>query len=87
MVQCELPNMVTLCSSRKKSIPTPWKVIGNSQGGGGGVLKVKLLEAKYETNLEFPRGREDAKQKTLCGVSIEIFWTSTLSHNVHTGNK
>ena len=38
-------------------------------GGGGGVLKVKILEAKYmfEDKLENPRGREGAKQKTSMG--------------------
>ena len=44
-----------MCSSRKKSIPTPWKVIGNSWGGGG-VLKAITLEAKCEAKLEFPGG-------------------------------
>ena len=29
-----------------------WKFLG-----GGGVLKVKILEAKYEAKLEFPMGR------------------------------
>ena len=33
----------------------------------GGVLKVKILEAKYEVKLEFPRGSGDAKQKTFHG--------------------
>ena len=43
---------------QKKYIPTPWKVIGNSKGeGGGGVLKAKILGAKYEAKLEFPGGR------------------------------
>ena len=40
---------------QKKSIPTPWKVIGNSLGGGG-VLKAKFLEEMYENKLEFPGG-------------------------------
>ena len=37
-----------------KSIPTPWKAIGNSQGEG--VLTVKILVAKYEAKVEFPGG-------------------------------
>ena len=52
------------CIVPKKSIPTPWKVIGNSQGEGGGSLKAKFLEAMYENKLEFPGGR-GAKQKNL----------------------
>ena len=35
----------------EKSIPTPWKVIRNSWGGG------VLREAKYEAKLEFLGGR------------------------------
>ena len=43
-----------------------WKFLG-----GGGVLKVKILEAKYEAKLEFPGirggggGKVVAKQKNL----------------------
>ena len=37
-----------------KSIPTPWKAIGNSQGEG--VLTVKILVAKNEAKVEFPGG-------------------------------
>ena len=61
----------TLCSSRK-SIPTPWKIIANSEWeGGGGSLKAKFLEAMYENKLEFPGGRGGSKQKTFCeGVWI-----------------
>ena len=54
---------------QKKSIPTPWKVIRNSWGGGGGFLKAKFLEEMYENKLEFPGGgrRGGAKQKTFRG--------------------
>ena len=31
---------------------------------GGGGLKVKILEAKYEAKLEFPGGEGGVKQKT-----------------------
>jgi len=40
-----------MCSSRKKSIPTLWRVIEIPRGRG--VLKAKILEAKYEAKLEF----------------------------------
>ena len=54
---------------QKKSITTPWKVIGNSLGeeGGRGVLKVKILEAKYEAKLEFPGGRRVQNEKPSMG--------------------
>ena len=34
---------------------------------GRGVLKVKILEAKYEAKLEFPGGTGGAKQKPSMG--------------------
>ena len=39
-----------------------WKFLG-----GGGVLKVKILEAKYEAKLEFPGEMGGAKQKIFQG--------------------
>ena len=53
-----------------------WKFLGGV--GGGGVLKLKPLESKYEAKLEIPRGREGAKQKTFSGQSMDIFWNYTL---------
>ena len=35
--------------------------------GGSSSLKPKLLEARYEAKLEFPGGREEAKQKSSMG--------------------
>ena len=40
---------------------------GHQKFLGGGVLKAKILEAKYETKLEFPGGRVGAKQKPSVG--------------------
>lgn len=37
-----------------------------------GFLGVKILETKYQVNLEFPRGRASGKQKTFHGGSIDI---------------
>ena len=45
---------------------------------GRGVLKVKILEAKYEAKLEFPGGTGSAKQKTFCEGSMDIFWNCTI---------
>ena len=40
-----------------------------------GVLVAKILEAKYEVELEFPEGRKGgAKQTTFHGRSMGIFW-------------
>ena len=41
-------------SAVPETIPTPWKVIGNPYGEG--VLKCKILDAKYVAKLEFPGG-------------------------------
>ena len=58
-----------LCSSRKKN---PYPPHGRSLEipRGRGVLKVKIVEAKYEAKLEFPGGTRGAKQKTFSGGSI-----------------
>ena len=68
---------------QKKSIPTPsmedhWKI-----PRGRGVLKVKILEAKYEAKLEFPGGTGGAKQKTFRGGSMDIFWNCTINKLHH----
>ena len=39
---------------------------------GRGVLKIKILKAKYEAKLEFPRGG-DARQKTFPWGGVWIF--------------
>ena len=54
---------------------------GHQGGGGGvgrGVLKVKILEAKYEAKLEFPEGRGVENKKTFHGGSMDIFWNCTM---------
>ena len=53
-----------MCSSRIHTHPTEghWKFLG-----GGGVIKVKILEAKYETKLEFPVGRGVQNKKPSMG--------------------
>jgi len=45
---------------------------------GRGILKAKILQAKYEAKLEFPGGRGDAKQKTFHGGSMDTFKSYTL---------
>ena len=59
--------------SRKKSIPNPQMVIGR------GVLKVKILEAKYEINWNF----QGVQDKEPCmegggGGAMDILWNCTL---------
>ena len=41
------------------------------------VLKVKILEGKYEAKLDFSRGR-GCKKKPSMGGSMDIFWTCTI---------
>ena len=44
---------------------------------GRGILKVEILEAKYEAKLEFPGGR-GAKLKTFHRGSMDIFCNCTM---------
>jgi len=41
---------------QKKSIPSPWMVIGNSKGVGVGGSKSKFFRGKCEVKLKFPEG-------------------------------
>ena len=60
-----------LCSSRKNPYPPQGRSSEvPSWGGGGGVLKVKILEAKYEAKLEFPGGGMQNKKPSVGGVWI-----------------
>jgi len=49
-----------------------WKFLG-----GRGVLRAKILEAKYEAKLEFLGGR-GCKTKTFHGEGMDIFWNYTI---------
>ena len=66
-----------MCSSRKNPYPPQGRSLEIPRGKG--VLKVKILEAIYEAKLEFPGGREGAKQKTFRGGSMDIFWNCTIT--------
>ena len=57
----------------------PWKFLG----GGGGGLKVKILEAKYAAKLEFPEGMGGAKQKpSMGGQRVWIFSGTAPQYNL-----
>jgi len=45
---------------------------------GRGVLKAKILKAKYDANLGFLGGRGVQNKKTFCGGCMDIFWNYTL---------
>ena len=72
----ELVCNLMLCSSRKNPYPPQGR--SSEIPRGRGVLKVKILEAKYEGKLEFPGGMAGTKQKTFHGRSMDIFWNCTL---------
>ena len=67
------------------TLPTEghWKLLR----GGGGVLKAKVLEGKFEAKLEFPGewgwGGEGCKTRTFRGGSMDIFWNSALLANIN----
>lgn len=51
-----------------------WKFLG----WGDGVLKTQILEAKYETKLEFPGEGGGCKTKTSHWGSMDILWNCTM---------
>lgn len=51
-----IPTLAVNVQFLKKSLPTPWKVNGNSRVSR--ILKAIILEAKYEANRNFVRGRD-----------------------------
>ena len=65
-----------MCSSRKNPYPSHGR--SSEIPRERGVLKVKILEAKYEAKLEFPGGMGGAKQKTFRGGSMDIFGNCTI---------
>ena len=68
-----------LRGSRKNPYPPHGRSLEIPRGRGG-VSKAKFLEEMYESKLEFPGGRgRGAKQKTLCGGSMDIFWNCTFT--------
>ena len=67
----ELCKDLAMCSSRNNPYPPHRRSLEIPRGRG--VLKVKILEAIYETKLEFPGGMGGAKQKNLLWGSMDIF--------------
>ena len=72
------PIALEMCISRKNPYPPHRRSLEIPKGRG--VLKVKILEAKYEAKLEFPLGggKKGVKEKTFCGGSMDIFWNCTI---------
>ena len=64
-----------MCSSQKSPYPVLRRSLKIPKGRG--VLKAKIVEAKYVPKLEFPGGVGVAKQKTIRGGSMNIFWNYT----------
>ena len=75
---------VPMCSSRKNPYPPHRRSLeiprGRGPGGGGGLEKKKILEAKYEAKLEFLKVVGGAKQKKTFhgGGSMAISWNCTI---------
>ena len=79
MIKQHLLLEVTMCGSKKISIPTRRRVTGNSKGGvgGGGDQKPKYLKECMNENWIFQRGG-GSNQRTLCGRGMDIFWNNTV---------
>ena len=62
----------------KKSIPHSWKIIGNSEGGGG--LSLASTVYKKKINMQLFWYFLCADPKTFCGEIMTIFWNCTMLH-------
>ena len=58
------------------SIPTPRKVIGNSEAEG--VSKAKILKGKYDANLEILRGSSVPTKIPSVGEGMDIIRNHTI---------
>ena len=47
--------------------------------GGKKVLKAKILEAKYEAQMEFPGGKGVQNKKNFRQGSMDTFWNYTIN--------
>jgi len=63
-----------------RSIPTLWRVIGNSKRGEGRAQKPKCLKKSMNQNWNFQRDWGRFKPKTLHGRGMDIFCNNTLSN-------
>ena len=66
---------------QEKTIPAP---LGKSLEipKGRGILKVKIIEAKYyEAKLEFPGGTGVQNKIPSVGGGMDIFWNCTMSYS------
>ena len=59
------------------SMPTPWKVIGKSWGGGESE-QPKFIRLSMKLNQKFQGGGKVQTKKTFRGRGMDIFWNHTL---------
>ena len=66
--------------SRSFTVVCSNKSVKNGEGKGRDILNSKILEAKYEAKLEYPRGRgvQNKKPSMGGGGSVDIFWNCTI---------
>ena len=83
MIECHdllFQRGVLLCRSRKNPYPSHGR--SSEIPRGRGVLKVKILKAKYEAKLEFPGGMRGEKRITFRGGIMDIFGTANCTFTV-----
>ena len=77
-----------MCSSRKNGYPLHGRLLEIPRGRG--VLKVKILEEKYEAKLVFPAGRGSVNQKNIpwgeYGYFLELHNACNMEQTNHLAN-
>ena len=73
---------------QKISIPPPWRIIGNSEGGRGGggegSQKPKSLKDGMKLFWNFQRGWGDGNKTTFHGRVMDISWNTLIFMNIFT---
>jgi len=62
---------------QKVSIPSPWMVIGNSEGSG--LLTANIYKGKYKARLEIPGGFKEAPPWGRYGYFLEPHYITITS--------
>jgi len=74
-IDCDI--VLYRCGFKKISIPTPWKVMGNSEWEGS--HQPKFIRESMKLNWKFHGGGRIQMKKSFHGGGMDIFWSHKIS--------